>query len=176
VGIGGDDARVLHADLTAGLLVAGPPGSGRTSALLALTEALRRGGVPVAGPGKYGTDGPAAAPAVVVVDDADELERTTPGAVDRLLAAHPGAAPLVATTSASAATAFQGTVRALAAARRLLVLDPLDPDSASLVGPRASACADVGTAPPGRGVLVQRRAVEPVQVFAPAVEGQVRGG
>ncbi|WP_040399038.1 hypothetical protein, partial [Cellulomonas massiliensis] len=50
------------------------------------------------------------------------------------------------------------------AARRLLVLDGRDPASAQLLGADAARAADPG-APPGRGVLVQRGRVEPVQVF-----------
>lgn len=171
VGIGGDDARVLRADLTAGLLVAGPPGSGRTTALRGLSRALHRSGASVVAPGAAGAvePDPARRPTVVVVDDADELERASPGALERLLADHPGAAPLLATSAAAAASAFHGPVPALVAARRVLVLDALDPASAQLVGAGAAALADAGAAPPGRGVLVQRRLVEPVQVFdAPA--------
>jgi DNA segregation ATPase FtsK/SpoIIIE, S-DNA-T family len=49
IGPGGDEGHVLTVDLarTGGLLVAGPPGSGRTAALAAFTEHLRWAGAPV---------------------------------------------------------------------------------------------------------------------------------
>lgn len=184
VGRGGDDAEVVRVDVTHGLLVAGPPGAGRSNALGVVACTLVRAGVrvvrlvdpggapPSALPGvrdvgpadvvtACGSDG--AAPVVLLVDDLDDLERAHPGLGDLL----PSTLPLVASvTSASAAQAFRGVVATLVRRRRVLVLDVHDHASAELVGPHAAWCVDPSRRPAGRGVLLTGRDAVVVQVYA----------
>ncbi|KQY24569.1 hypothetical protein ASD16_03315 [Cellulomonas sp. Root485] len=181
LGLGGDDASVVRVDVSQGLLVAGPPGSGRSTALSVVARTLVRGGVRVlrvvdpAGlpvPALAGVQdvGPAdvgvacgADGAVLLVDDLDDLQRAHPG-LDELI---PPTVSLVAgVTSSSAAQAFRGTVATLVRRRRVLVLDAHDHASAELVGPRAAWCVDPSRRPAGRGVLLTGRAAIVVQVYA----------
>ncbi|NUU16219.1 hypothetical protein HP550_03015 [Cellulomonas humilata] len=183
LGPGGDDGGTLRADLTHGLLVAGPPGSGRSTVLAVVSRSLVRAGVRVvrlvdpagvappplpgvrdSGPGDVLSTCEREGAAVLLVDDLDELERSHPGLLGAALTPS-----LVATvTSASAAQAFRGTVPALLRRRRVLVLDPHDPASAELVGPRAPWCVDPLRRPPGRGVLLTGRDAVVVQVYSGA--------
>ncbi|GIG33312.1 hypothetical protein Col01nite_24710 [Cellulomonas oligotrophica] len=203
LGHGGDGPAPTVVPVGATLLVAGPPGSGRTGALRALAHAWARRGVPVlrvapraepgpwqdvapddladlggpalpAGPVRGTTPvGPALPPAgaapppVVLVDDADELERTAPGVLD-VLAAPRGAARVaaVATTTTHAATAYRGPVAQAVRGRHLLVLDARGSAATDLLGPGAWLLVDPHRSGPGRGVLRLDRALAPVQVCA----------
>lgn len=200
LGDGGDGPGPLAVPPDVTLLVAGPPGSGRTAALRTLAHAWARRGVPVvrvaprpepgpwrdvppgdlpdlggpavplAGPVPDGTAPPVRAvppAAVVLVDDADELERTAPGALDGLAAPVGGLRlAAVATTTAHAATAYRGPVAQAVRARHLLVLDARGGAAADLLGPDAWSLVDPHRSVPGRGVLRLDRALEPVQVYA----------
>ncbi|MET0789695.1 MAG: FtsK/SpoIIIE domain-containing protein [Cellulomonas sp.] len=184
LGPGGDDAGVVWVDLAHGLLVAGPPGSGRSTALEVLARTLVRSGrsplrlldpsvedVPAI-PGVRDV-GPAdlldacraaTTPPVVLVDDLDDLERVHPSLGDVL--ASTGSGSLVgAVTSTSALHALRGAVPVLLRRRRVLVLDVHDPASAELVGPRAAWSVDPRRRPPGRGVLLRGRDALVVQVY-----------
>lgn len=183
LGPGGDDAGVVRVDVTHGLLVAGPPGSGRSTVLGVVARSLVQAGVRVlrlvdpAGlpvPALAGVQdvGPAdlellddggTGATVLLVDDLDDLQRVVPG-LDELL---PPTLSLVASvTSASASQAFRGTVSTLVRRRRALVLDVHDHASAELVGPRAPWCVDPSRRPVGRGVLLTGRDAVVVQVYA----------
>lgn len=185
LGHGGDDAGIVQVDLAHGLLVAGPPGSGRTSTLAVLARSLVRAGGSVlrvvdptvpAPPGFPGVEDvalvdlvaacrDASSPPVVLVDDLDELERSHPS-LDEVLAATPAVGVVATVTSAAAAQAFRGALPALLRRRRTLVLDVHDPASAELAGPHAAFCVDPLRRPPGRGVLLTGRDVVVVQVYA----------
>jgi S-DNA-T family DNA segregation ATPase FtsK/SpoIIIE len=185
LGRGGDDAGVVWVDLTHGLLVAGPPGSGRSTALELVARTLVRSGRhPLRLVDPSGADAPAigvrdvgpadlldacratSAPPVVLVDDLDDLERVHPSLGD--LRASTGAASIVAAvTSTSAVHALRGVVPALLRRRRALVLDVHDPASAELVGSRAPWSVDPRRRPPGRGVLLRGRETLVVQVWSP---------
>lgn len=179
LGPGGDDGGVVRVDVTPGLLVAGPPGAGRTTALGVVARALVRAGVHVlrlvdpagtpattlAGvqdvrPADLATGGGAE---VLLVDDLDDLLRADPGLDDLL---PPSLSLLAGVTSASAVQAFRGTVAALVRRRRMLVLDVHDHASAELVGARAAWCVEPGRRPAGRGVLLTGREAVVVQVYA----------
>lgn len=181
LGRGGDDAGTVRVDVTPGLLVAGPPGSGRTTALGVVARALARAGVRVlrlvdpagvpggallgvqdVGPADLATASGADA-AVLLVDDLDDLLRAHPGLDDLL----PPSLSLVAgVTSAAAVQAFRGAVAALVRRRRVLVLDVHDHASAELVGARAAWCVEPSRRPAGRGVLLTGRETVVVQVYA----------
>ena len=183
LGLGGDDADIVGVDVSHGLLVAGPPGAGRSTVLDVVACTLVRAGVRVVrlvdttglpAPALTGVQdvGPAdvaeacragRGETVLLVDDLDDLQRTNPG-LDELL---PATLCLVASvTSMSAAQAFRGPVATLVRRRRMLVLDAHDHASAELVGPRAAWCVDPSRRPPGRGVLVAGRDTVVVQVYA----------
>jgi len=182
VGVGGDAASEVVVGLGRALLVAGPPGSGRTNALGVVAAAARATGTPVvrlvahdrAAGGLPGVRDVTSAQvptshAVVLVDDADELPLLSPETaevVERLLREPAGTVRVVvAATSTAAAGALRGPLAAAVRHRLALVLDPLDPAGAELVGPAAPWLVDPRERPTGRGVLVAGRARVPVQVY-----------
>jgi DNA segregation ATPase FtsK/SpoIIIE, S-DNA-T family len=186
VGPGGDEGEVLSVDLrrTGGLLVVGPPGSGRSAALAAFTahlsaagaDVLRLGsGVPPAGDGSPALDprdagaeaaltawlserrGPAR---VLVVDDAGALADAP--LLTRLPPGHDGGpAVLAAGTAADLARSFQGPLAALRRSRGGLLLCP-GPGDADLLGIRLPRTG--GPVRPGSGWLVTAGVPQRVQV------------
>jgi S-DNA-T family DNA segregation ATPase FtsK/SpoIIIE len=180
VGPGGDEGGVLTVDLrrTGGLLVVGPPGSGRSAALGAFAADLRAQGVAVArvgrAPGAAGAEldagdpatleawlaALAGRPAALVADDVG------PAADWPVLAAptagHPASvAVLAAGTAADLAGHFQGPLAALRRSRSGLLLRP-GPAEADLLGvrlPRTSVPVR-----PGSGWLVAAGIPARVQV------------
>ncbi|QGQ18862.1 hypothetical protein GC089_05925 [Cellulomonas sp. JZ18] len=199
LGVGGDAGDVVHVDERRTLVVAGPPGSGRTQALRTVARGwagrghrvLRVAGdapapgpeadgvwttVDAAGLADSGATGPADGRprAVVVVDDVDELERTRPAVADALEALLSDDAVHVAalaTTTAHAAGAFRGPVARALRGRQVLVLDPHDVDAAALLGPSGLLHADPARRVPGRGVLRRGRELTRVQVHAHPADG-----
>lgn len=176
LGIGGDDAVPTAVDVSRGLLVAGPPGSGRSTALAVVGLGLIRGGHPVlrlASGEPYpalerfsSVDAAAAATlpdaVTLLVDDLDEVEREHPDLVANL-----GVRIVATSTALSAAGAYRGALPGLLRGRRVLVLDASDPASAELVGPRSRWLAVPGGRTVGRGALVMGRDVTLVQVYDP---------
>jgi S-DNA-T family DNA segregation ATPase FtsK/SpoIIIE len=187
VGPGGDEGDLRFCDLlrTGGLLVIGPPGSGRTATLDAVVGDLARVGVPVlhlaTAPRPTGTqppgvtsgelDDPAAVmrwlaarpdePCVVCVDDLGPAGSAPAlGALSQLGTAT-GVALLATTTSADASTWFQGPVAALRRARTGLLLRP-GPGDADALGIRLPRTPLPSR--PGMGWLVQAGVPERVQV------------
>jgi S-DNA-T family DNA segregation ATPase FtsK/SpoIIIE len=189
VGPGGDEGDVLTVDLarTGGLLVAGPPGSGRTSALEAFVEHLRWGGVPVlrvrrgspAAGGLHGDDadlwlhpaddagldswiaGLGAAAGVLVVDDLGAPAEEP--AISRLGTTRAGAsvALLAAASPGCLPGHYQGPIAALRRSRSGLLLCP-GPGDADVMGirlPRTPVPVR-----PGSGWLVIGGAPERIQV------------
>ncbi len=188
VGPGGDDGGVLTVDLarTGGLLVAGPPGSGRTTALACAARHLAAAGAAVlqvvrdpdrASAGSTpalsrldATDlagwqewlaGLRGTPGAVVVDDpADLADSAVLGALP-VAEAVPDVVLLVAGTAAELSAAYRGPVPALRRRRSGLLLSPGQGD-ADLLGirlPRTPVPAR-----PGSGWLVVAGAAERVQV------------
>jgi len=195
VGRGGDLAETCWVDVDRGLLVVGPPGSGRTTAVRAAAHGLVGMGCQVA---HVVADGPRAAdladralaalhhaarahgpagstpgegPLVLVVDDLDELEIRRPelsdAIVDALGRASGAVVVLAATTTAHAVATFRGPAPALLRTRRLLVLDLVEPGSVDLLGPEGAWLTDPRRRPVGRGALRVGRDVTPVQVWSP---------
>jgi S-DNA-T family DNA segregation ATPase FtsK/SpoIIIE len=187
VGPGGDDGATLSVDLmrTGGLLVAGPPGSGRTAALDAFAAHLRSAGVSVLRVGRNtaaqegarvaedrldpadggGLDTWISAlgsrPGVVVVDDLG-FPAEAP-VIDRLGTTETtGSVLLVAATTPSGLSAhFQGPIAALRRSRSCLLLCPGHGD-ADLMGvrlPRTPVAVR-----PGSGWLITAGVPERIQV------------
>ena len=189
LGLGGDDAEPvrLQPDPVHGrvALVAGPPRSGRTSALLTLAHQLRAEG-PVLWLGCAGAptglppgiepadaDSPDALwqrlterPATLVVDD---VELLGDGPLDELArtwltwCAHGHGSLLVAGTTADLVAGFRGVAHDLRRRQTGLLLQPgrNDGDLLGTVVPAARRLL------PGRGVLVQRGRPLEVQVALP---------
>jgi S-DNA-T family DNA segregation ATPase FtsK/SpoIIIE len=186
VGPGGDEGDPLTVALarTGGLLVVGPPGSGRTSTLDALVGDLTASGVAVlhlrgalaaAGQEPGADDADLAdptgvadwldrhrgAPSVVVVDDLGAAGSAPALASLPQLGAAGGVALLVATTPPDLATWFQGPVAALRRARGGLLLCP-GPGDADVLGVRLPRTPV--PVRPGSGWLVQAGTAQRVQV------------
>ena len=188
VGPGGDEGDVLTVDLarTGGLLVAGPPGSGRTTALESCARHLAAAGVAVlhvvrsarladavTGPGQHLLDatdiggwqawlaGRHGAPGAVVVDDSAVLADSAVLGALTAVEAVPDVVPLVAGTAAELSVAFRGPVPTLRRRRSGLLLSPA-PGDADLLGirlPRTPVPAR-----PGSGWLVVAGTAQRVQV------------
>jgi S-DNA-T family DNA segregation ATPase FtsK/SpoIIIE len=171
VGPGGDEGEPLAVELltAGGLLVVGPPGSGRTTALEAIAGDLASAGVPVRHLGDLADpavlndwlEARAGAPAVLCIDDLGPA-----GGVPALTALHQlgvgsGVALLATATGADLSTWFQGPVAALRRARNGLLLCPA-PGDADVLGirlPRTPVPVR-----PGSGWLVRAGVPERVQV------------
>ncbi len=190
LGIGGDEAEPVALDLTRdgpGVLVAGPPGSGRSTALhtAAIRHVLDGGTVAVVAsrrspvsvltgaPGVLGTFGSddgdrllsalamSAGPVLVVADDADDLlDSGAERALSRILASgrHP---VLVAGTTATLLTLYRGCTVDVRKSRCGVLLCPSGPHDGELFGVRVSRGQEFR---PGRGVFVRRGASIPIQV------------
>jgi S-DNA-T family DNA segregation ATPase FtsK/SpoIIIE len=189
IGPGGDEGRPLTVDLlrTGGLLVTGPPASGRSSALAALGQQVAALGAPVL---RIGRPPPAReasqdVPGAAWVDAADEAGATAwldglgdrPGLVIADDLGPPAEVPalarvqmtagrarvaVIAAASAGNLTAhYQGPVAALRRARTGLLLCP-GPGDADLLGIRLPRTALPHR--PGSGWLVTGGAMERVQV------------
>ncbi|MGY1664945.1 FtsK/SpoIIIE domain-containing protein [Geodermatophilus sp. SYSU D00696] len=188
LGPGGDEGRLLRVDLRrgGGLVVVGPPGSGRTATLRALTTTLTGAGVRAAwlvrGPRAAGPDSSGAVPipaddvagwrawladltgrpGVLVLDDAATLADAPVLALTSAadLAGH-DVVVLAAGTPGELAGAFRGPVADLRRGRSGLLLCP-GPGDADLLGirlPRTPVPVR-----PGSGWLVTAGAARRVQV------------
>jgi S-DNA-T family DNA segregation ATPase FtsK/SpoIIIE len=186
LGPGGDDGALLVVDLlqTGGLLVFGPPGSGRSSALDAFARDLTAREVPVARIGPHsghepaalaptlrpddeaGLSGwlaslPAAAPAVVLADDVGAAMGWS--ALAGAATTAPGRAVVVIAAGSAGELAghYQGPVAALRRSRTGLLLRP-GPVEADVLGVRLPRTPV--PARPGSGWLVEAGAPTRVQV------------
>ncbi|MFP5335559.1 MAG: FtsK/SpoIIIE domain-containing protein, partial [Actinomycetes bacterium] len=188
VGVGGEDVVPVGftvAECT-GLVVAGPPGSGRSTALAVLGRALRRAGVPVVVVAPRASSLADAVPGAVVVRDLHDPvpvgraceHRGTVVLVDDVVAAEgsavldaverhlaAGGGTVLAGEPAELAARFRGPVAEARRSRTGLLLSPTgyaDGDVLGVSVPRAAAVA------PGRGVVVRRGVAQTVQVALPA--------
>ena len=193
LGVGGDTAEDVLLPEGTCVLVVGPPGSGRTTAASVLAAGLAARGLrtitwPAVGTPldeRTATHGPAdardtaelgraldaapAEPLAVVVDDVEQLAGSAPDLDDRLAAAtrDPASGVLVVATARTdtAAAAYRGTCAALRATGAVLVLSPVEAGSAEVAGADLTWAVDpVRPRLPGRGALVHRGQVTPVQV------------
>lgn len=175
VGRGGDDAGVLRLPLdpaTGGAaLVAGPAGSGRSTALRTLAAVGRAAGLHVV---QVGQDGWAhalsAAPrsrTLVLVDDLPHLSDTEE---ERLVLEWvqdrraPGGALVASGEPDRLAAAYRGLAPLLSRSRTGILLRPGHPGDGAVLG--LTAVTTVGGGP-GRGLLVVRGRATPLQVARP---------
>lgn len=183
LGVGGDGPDLVHLGLLApGLIVGGPPGSGRSNALLTMahgghglrTLALAPRPSPLRElPGCLPTQNPDAlrdalhhGPALLLVDDAELLVDSPVGLLledvirdgrDR------GVVVVAAGTTSELAGGYRGFVVAMRRLRSGLLLSPesaADGDLLNVRLPRSTG----GRLHPGRGLLVDRDRVQAVQV------------
>jgi DNA segregation ATPase FtsK/SpoIIIE, S-DNA-T family len=199
LGVGGDELEPVVVDLAAapsGFLVAGPPRSGRSTALLTVAAGLRRSGLPVVAvaprpsplrdlPGLAGcvssrgdrpglerlltgADG-ALRPGALLVDDAELL---VDGGLSPVLeravreARDAGLLVVVAGTTDELVTGYRGFVVDVRRSRAGVLLSPQSAGDGDLLGVRLSRAVG-GEVLPGRGLLVSRGRAEPVQVALP---------
>lgn len=163
-------------DLAGGhLVVVGPPGSGRSTALDAVRAGLASVGHPVVDVAPRHVDHDALdavrhadEPTVVVIDDADELSDADARTVEGL-AGLDHVRVVASFDTASAARAFSGLIPVLARGRRLLLLRPDGPAEVDQHAGVRMQLRPGATFPPGRGVLVVDRRPRIVHV------GQTQG-
>lgn len=172
IGRGGDGAGPVCASCGPGsrLLVIGPPGSGRTTAL-----ATVRAGLTAAGRTVGSLPGPGAVPAadVLLLDDLDRWPAGALDELDRELRGHPAAVVAAATTDAVVA-AYRGPLATWRTSAVLLVLRPGEAPAQLTVTDLAPAVDPARPLHPGLGVLAVRGTAIPVQV-ARWSSGQDRG-
>jgi S-DNA-T family DNA segregation ATPase FtsK/SpoIIIE len=188
LGVGGDELDPMLVSVADGFLVAGPPRSGRSTALLTIAAQLRGRGArvvavaprpsPLRDLPECHTDRQASydleallAPGVdaLVVDDAELL-------VDSPLAhllekavremRDSGTAIVVGGTTDELVTGYRGFVVELRRSRHGLLLSPQSAADGDLLGVRLSRAVG-GDVHPGRGLLCHRGTTTPVQVAAP---------
>ena len=196
VGVGGDDLAACWIDLERsgpGFTIAGPPRSGRSTALMSVTRSLLEGGASVVvlaprpsplrhlggEPGVLGVltaaDPPPAGlakllespgPLAVVVDDAELLHPSDiqPVLIEFLRTARDSQRALVvAGSTQDLIDAFRGFTVDVRKSRSGLILTPQAPQNGELFGIRLPASAVFG-GPAGRGVLVSGTKAQLVQV------------
>ena len=148
--VGGDDARPLPVPRGC-VLVVGPPGSGRTTALAALKRCLHEN-----------PDEP-----VLAIDDLDLAEAVVLSRVERAL--HSGRIVLASATTERVVGTYRGPLATLRERGDLVVLWPALGPASQVAGRSLRAVTDP-RAPthPGRGVLVSRGDTVPIQIAADA--------
>ncbi|MCZ2829691.1 FtsK/SpoIIIE domain-containing protein [Modestobacter sp. VKM Ac-2986] len=178
LGPGGDDGTPVELDVsrTGGLLVVGPPGSGRSATLRALGRHLRALGVPVAelvhppasSQDELSRTDAAGLRAWVAAQDgrravvlADDLTGLPDEVADVLGAAGNRLLVLATGTAAELAASFRGPVAGLRRSRTALLLRPA-PGDAELLGLRVPRTPLPSR--PGSGWLVDARGATRVQV------------
>lgn len=195
VGAGGDDLTALGIDLSApgsAALVAGPPGSGRTTTLSTMAMSLAAYGTPVAlaatsrswlpdisgRPGVLGVLAPeegerlrewagSTTGLVVLVDDADQmLDAPLEQVLVELLRRVDGPRVSIVCSGASGdlSAMFRGLTVEARKQRVGVLLNPSSFSDGDLFGLRLAHRHNPGDALPGRGLLIARGAVLPVQV------------
>ena len=193
LGRGGDDASWLHRTMGPGdtWLVCGPPGSGRSTALAAITTQLTghgwlvhpardelpnrgpeattpSGGNPSAPQATTPSDGNTGAPQVLVLDDADRLPSALAERWAAFLTENPDACVLGSARAESLASSFHPLALRLREPEVSLVLSDPRPAHVSM---DLRGVQDPVTRP-GRGVLVDSAGAVPLQVAT--ADGDVR--
>jgi S-DNA-T family DNA segregation ATPase FtsK/SpoIIIE len=188
LGVGGDELRPLTFDVAdGGFVIAGPPRSGRSTALLTLAHQLIASGnrvvavaprpSPLRGLPDCHTDREAsydleallaAGPATILVDDAELLvESPLAALLERAVRdmRDTGTVVVAAGTTDELVTGYRGFVVELRRARAGLLLSPQSSADGDLFGVRLSRAVG-GSVHSGRGLLCIRGATTPIQVAA----------
>lgn len=152
--VGGDAAAPVPVP-EGSVLVVGPPGSGRSTALRVLARAVAEcGGDPAGGPDGAGP---------LVVDDLDRAGPEVLAEAERALAR--GRRVLASATTERAAAAYRGVLADLRSRGALVVLWPMLGPAAQVAGVSLRAVSDPrAPTAPGRGALVHRGAARPIQI------------
>jgi len=191
LGVGGDELGAVGlegAAIRGGVLVAGPPGSGRSTALLTFAAALSPLGLPVVAvaprpsplrelPGCVSDPGAAGlletrlgdGPVVLLVDDAElVLDSRLAPVLERAVrrARDAGTVVIAAGTTDELLACFRGFVVDLRRSRTGLLLSPQSAADGDLLGVRLSR-ATGGDVIPGRALLAVRGQVRPLQIALP---------
>jgi DNA segregation ATPase FtsK/SpoIIIE, S-DNA-T family len=197
VGVGGDAATAVGLDVAgSSAIVAGPPRSGRSTALYTVSLGLLRRGhrvLAIALPGTpltrlsmrwqsmtavTGDDAQVLAtvlgaerPSVVIVDDAEQLAGTeSEDVVLGWFKTRPtNGCLVVAGTVDDMAASFRGLSLVARRSGSGLILNPSSAGDGDLLGVRLAVPSDGSVRTPGRGALVDSGRVTPVQVALPAV-------
>lgn len=144
--VGGDDAAAL-APPVGSVLVVGPHGSGRSTALASLMRARREAGLADA----------------LVLDDLDLASPQDQARVEEAVTA--GRPVLASATTERCAGTYRGALAVLRERADLVVLRPGSGPAAQVAGTALREVVDVrAPAAPGRGALVARGTAVPVQV------------
>ena len=151
--VGGDSAAPVTLPAHTSVLVAGPPGSGRSTALRALAQAI-----------------PSDA---LVVDDLDLADTATATQVEAALAR--SEVVLASASTEKVATTFRGAISTMREREALVVLWPglRHADQAAGISLRTVTDPRAMTLP-GRGALVHRGTCLPIQIVLPRPEGDDR--
>jgi len=151
--VGGDAAAPVTLPAHTSVLVAGPPGSGRSTALRALAQAM--------------------ASDPLVVDDLDLADITTATQVEAALAR--SEVVLASASTEKVATTFRGAISTMREREALVVLWPgMRPaDQAAGISLRTVTDPRAMTLP-GRGALVYRGTCLPIQIVLPRPEDNDR--
>ncbi|MDX6275759.1 MAG: segregation ATPase FtsK/SpoIIIE, family [Frankiales bacterium] len=182
LGVGGDELSPVDldvVDVSPAFVVAGPPRSGRSTALARIVSGLLGEGIAVAAllprasavaavPGVVVLAGDELTPPADHVLVCDDVELAEPGGLLLLEAAlrearDGGPTVLLAGTTDDLAVGFRGPVVEARRSRCGLVLAPRTPHDGELLGTRLPQ-PSAGEVPPGRGMLVVRGAVCALQV------------
>ncbi len=191
LGVGGDELDPVELDLAdalPGFLVGGPAGSGRSSALLTVAAGLRRSGLrvvavaprtsPLRGLPGCVTSRDASVELEALVGDGrclllvDDAELLVDSGLSYVLekavreARDAGTVVVAAGTTEELVTGYRGFVVDLRKARAGVLLSPQSSGDGDLLGVRLSR-ATGGDVLPGRGLLVRRGRVEPLQLARP---------
>ena len=144
--VGGDTALPVLLPPGTSVLVAGPPGSGRSTALRALAQALPSGNL--------------------VVDDLDTADPATTSRVETALAR--SEVVLASASTEKVAATFRGAISTLRERGAIVVLWPgmRHADQAAGMSLRAATDPRALTLP-GRGALVYRGTCLPIQIVLP---------
>jgi S-DNA-T family DNA segregation ATPase FtsK/SpoIIIE len=182
IGVGGDELDPVVVDLAeGGLLIGGPPRSGRSNALLALARQL---GLPVVAvaprpsplrqlPSCVTEIGAAdelvglldTGPAALLIDDAELLvDSPLAPVLERAVRHMRDGAPVVvaAGTTDDLVSGYRGFVVDLRRSRRGILLSPQSTADGDLLGIRLGRSS--AELRPGRGLLARRGRVEPLQL------------
>ncbi|KPM53334.1 cell division protein FtsK [Frankia sp. R43] len=201
--VGGDELAPVSIDLVMdgpGFVIAGPPRSGRSTALLTIAGELHTRGcrtvvvsprpsplrdlagetatqivVDVSGADqlRYGEAAPAGSQTVFLVDDVESVTGTPLGEELAALLRDDRAdeSRLVAAgTTEDLVNQFRGLVVDARRSRCGVLLTPTGPADGDLFGVRLPR-ALCGPGPPGRGLLIRRGEITPIQVVNPLLEG-----